>query len=136
VDLFGIAFSIIPTGVISGLSIAKTKHYRPQLWLSWALILIGLGLLSTNKVNTSRGFPIGFQVIVGAGAGILMTSTYFPVLAPLPVSENAQAISLFMFCRNFGQVGGTDACNSGGTDVYGRCGVSPSAGPCFKMNYA
>jgi hypothetical protein len=106
VDVFGTAFSIVPAGILSGLSIAKTKQYRPQLWLAWVLIIIEMGLLSTLNADSSRASAIGFQVIGGCGMGILVTSAYFPVLAPLPVSENARAIAFFMFCRNFAQVSG------------------------------
>ncbi|KIM76367.1 hypothetical protein PILCRDRAFT_826363 [Piloderma croceum F 1598] len=106
VDVFGTAFSIVPAGILSGLSVAKTKRYRPQLWLAWMLIIIEMGLLSTINADSSRASAIGFQVIGGCGMGILVTSAYFPVLAPLPVSENARAIAFFMFCRNFAQIWG------------------------------
>jgi hypothetical protein len=106
VDVFGTAFSIVPAGILSGLSIAKTKRYRPQLWLAWVLIIIEMGLLSTLNADSSRASAIGFQIIGGCGIGILVTSAYFPVLAPLSVSDNARAIAFFMFCRNFAQVSG------------------------------
>ena len=36
---------------------------------------------------------------VGIGAGMIYATTYFPVLAPLPVSHNAYALAFFSFCR-------------------------------------
>jgi hypothetical protein len=104
VDVFGLAFSIAPAGIISGLSVAKSHQYRPQLWLAWALIMIGAGFLSTITADSSRMTAIGYEIIVGAGMGILTMTTYFPVLAPLPVSSNAKALAFFTFCRNFAQV--------------------------------
>ncbi|KAF8587989.1 iron permease [Ramaria rubella] len=106
VDLFGIAFSLAPMGTLSGISVAKSHQYRPQLWLAWGLIILGTGLLSTLRVDSSRGMIIGFQIIAGSGLGIVGTTSYFPVLAPLPVSANAKALAFFTFCRNFAQIWG------------------------------
>lgn len=108
VDIFGVAFTIVPAGIVSGISVARTQYFRPQLWLSWILIMIGVGLMSTLHADSSRSSAIGFPAIAGIGLGILVTSTYFPVLAPLPLSDNAHAIAFFMFCRNFGQVSGCE----------------------------
>ena len=93
-------------GTIAGISIAASKRYRPQLWLSWGLVLIGLGLLSTVTAETSRGKSIGYQIIAGTGIGVLYSCTFFPVLAPLPVTVNAKAMGLFMFFRYFSQIWG------------------------------
>lgn len=104
VALFGICFSTGPISIIIGASIAATKRYRPQIWTAWCLMMIGLGLMSTVTESTSRGKSIGYQVLVGVGIGIVYSASYFPVLAPLPVSSNAPALSLFVFLRNFAQV--------------------------------
>ena len=106
VDTFGLAFSLAPSGIVAGLSVAASHRYRPQLWLAWALVMLGAGLLSTLHADSARARAIGFQVVAGAGLGILSTTTYFPVLAPLPVGANAKALAFFTFCRNFAQVWG------------------------------
>lgn len=46
------------------------------------------------------------QVIVAIGLGILYAAVNFPVLAPLPPSLNAEAMSFLAFARSFGQVFG------------------------------
>ena len=78
--------------------------YRPQLWLGWALLMLAMGLMSTLKADTPIGHGIGFPVLVGAGGGFLYQATYYPVLAPLPVSQNARANAFFSFCRIFAGV--------------------------------
>lgn len=107
VDCFGLALVSAPCGITAGLTVAKSRHYRPQLWFAWALILIGTGLLSTLTPDSSRAAGIGYVVPIGVGIGILTTTTYFPVLAPLPVSSNGLAVSLFTFFRNFAQARST-----------------------------
>lgn len=104
VDIFGLGFTIMPFGLISGISVAKSGKYRPQLWMAWASLIIAGGLLTSLEADTSRGKYIGYQVLIGLGLGILMTTAFFPVLAPLPVSMNANALAFFMFVRYFSQV--------------------------------
>lgn len=106
VDLFGTAFTIAPMSVVSGVIITVTKKYRPPIWFGWGLVLIGHGLLSTLHADTSRAKSIGYQIILGSGIGLVYSSIYFPVLAPLPVSSNAPALALYMFLRTFSQVWG------------------------------
>lgn len=104
VDLFGLSFTSGPFAVISGASITLSKRYRPQLWIAWCLIIIGLGLMSTITASTSRAASIGYQIPIGIGIGMNFSGVFFPVLAPLPVTSIAPAISLLIYLRNFAQV--------------------------------
>ncbi|KAJ7312393.1 iron permease [Mycena albidolilacea] len=104
VDIFGLAFSVAPSALLVGLSIAKTRQYRPQIWLSWSLAIIGLGLFTTLDVDSSRAKAIGFQIIPGVGLGMMTAAIFFPILAPLPVESNAHAIALYTFFRNFSNI--------------------------------
>ncbi|KAI0730581.1 Mfs1.2 [Earliella scabrosa] len=106
VDLFGFVFTTGPFAMITGATIAATKRYRPQLWLAWALMLIGLGLTSTMSESTSRAASIGYQIPTGIAIGMTYSATYFPVLAPLPLESSAPALSFFVFVRTFAQIWG------------------------------
>jgi len=68
--------------------------------------MVGTGLLITLDADTPLGHAIGFLVPCALGCGLLAFSTYFPVLAPLHVSQNGLAIAFFMFLRNFALVWG------------------------------
>ncbi|KAJ7151953.1 iron permease [Mycena filopes] len=85
VDIFGLAFSVAPSALIVGLSIARSHQYCPQIWVSWALVVIGTGLFSTLHADSSRARAIGFQIIPGAGLGMMTAAVFFPILAPLPI---------------------------------------------------
>lgn len=78
---------------------SKFGHYRPENLFGWAFATTSFGLLSMITVSSPRSWQIGFQVICGIGIGVLFTSTTFPILAPLPISETAHALSLFTFVR-------------------------------------
>ncbi|KAG9094278.1 hypothetical protein FRC06_010981 [Ceratobasidium sp. 370] len=101
VDLFGIAFTTAPFGIIAGISTVVLKKYRPQNYIAWGFTLVGMGLLSTLKYDSSKANWVGFQILIGIGGGILYSSTTFAILAPLPVSRNAPALALFAFTRTF-----------------------------------
>jgi hypothetical protein len=104
VDIFGATFTIAPFAIINGISVLLLNRYRPQNYLAWILGLIGMGLLSTIKADTSHARNIGYQIIEGAGLGMLFTATTFPILAPVKVSEAANALAFFTFIRSFAQV--------------------------------
>ncbi|KZT02019.1 MFS general substrate transporter [Laetiporus sulphureus 93-53] len=106
VDQFAVALVLAPSGIIAGVTVRRYQSYRPQLWISWVLLTLGTGLLILLREDTSRAHAIGYLVFCGIGLGILTTTTYFPVLAPLPISQNALALAFFMFLRNFAQVWG------------------------------
>lgn len=104
IDCLPYAFTMGVVLVVTGGSIAATKAYRPQLWLGWIFFMVAMGAMSTVRADTPVAHMIGFPVLLGVGGGIVYSATYFPVLAPLPVSENAHALALFAFFRSFAGV--------------------------------
>ncbi|KZT60146.1 iron permease [Calocera cornea HHB12733] len=106
VDTFGLAFTIAPAAVVGGVSAVLAKRYVPQNWIGWVIITIGTGILSLLRADTPTAKWVGFEILLGVGLGIVWTSVKFPILAPLPVSRNASAMSLFTFSRTFAQTFG------------------------------
>lgn len=104
ISIFGISFSVALVSIFSGVSVTVFKFYRPQLWIGWAITMVGFGLLTTLEADSSKGKSVGYQIVVGFGIGCVYSTTYFPVLARLPVEVNAQALSLYVFLRSFSQV--------------------------------
>ncbi|KAF9236868.1 MFS general substrate transporter [Melanogaster broomeanus] len=98
--------ALAPAAIVSGLLVKKTGRYRPQIWVGWCILLVGLGLMSTLRANTSPAFAVGFSVIVGIGIGIEYATMMYPVLAPLPVTQNAPAFAFMWFLRSFAGVWG------------------------------
>ncbi|EKM52353.1 uncharacterized protein PHACADRAFT_198414 [Phanerochaete carnosa HHB-10118-sp] len=90
-----------PCLMLTGISITATKQYRPQLWLGWALYLAGMGGMLTLAVDTPFAHIAGFLVLQGVGSSMIYATTYFPILALLPIMENAHALVFFAFCRSF-----------------------------------
>lgn len=96
-----------PFVVAAGVSVTVLKRYRTQLYLGWALSLAGaVGFSAALRAGTPLAVPIGLQVLGAGGAGLLFGATYFPVLSPLAVQENARALALFAFMRALAGVWG------------------------------
>ncbi|KAJ7641556.1 iron permease [Roridomyces roridus] len=106
VDGFGLSYTISPTCLLSGLVVQKTLRYRQPMWFGWILMIVGCALLGTLDENSSRSMCYGFQALVGVGMGIIYVTAYFPVLAPVPVSQSAPALAFFTFLRNFALIWG------------------------------
>jgi MFS family permease len=95
-----------PVLIGAGISINITKAYRPQLVIGWCLVVLAMGVLSSVRADSPLAHPLGFSVLVTLGAGFIYTGTYFPVLAPLNVKDNAYALSFFAYCRQFAAIWG------------------------------
>ncbi|KAF8502520.1 iron permease [Gautieria morchelliformis] len=106
VDLLPYSFSIAPFAIVAGATASATKKYRIQNVAAWCFIMIGLGLQTTLHVTSATRNWVGFEILAGIGLGLLFTATTFPILSPLPVSDNATALSLFIFIRSFFQAWG------------------------------
>ena len=68
------------------------------------MTVLAMGMMSTLRADSPFSHAVGYPIFLGIGSGIWYAATYFPVLAPLPISENAHALAFFSFCRSFASV--------------------------------
>ncbi|KAJ7749595.1 MFS general substrate transporter [Mycena maculata] len=97
--------TISPTVIVEGIIVAKTGRYRLMTLSGWILMILGLGLFISLDISTPLGLIVFYQLVLGVGIGFLYSTTFI-VLAPLPLSENASAVSLLIFMRTFPQAWG------------------------------
>lgn len=90
----------------AGGTVQAIKRYTPPNVAGWVFIVVGFGVMSLLKADSSVARWVGLQVLATAGIGVLYTAPIFTVLAPLPIERNASAIALFSFVRNFGYTWG------------------------------
>ncbi|KAF8514423.1 iron permease [Hysterangium stoloniferum] len=106
IDMLPYSFSVAPFAIVAGGTATAFNRYKPQNIIAWVFITVGMGLQSTLHVNSAVRNWVGFQIVAGIGFGMLFTATTFPILAPLHVRDNANALSLFIFIRSFFQAWG------------------------------
>ncbi|KAI0281064.1 major facilitator superfamily domain-containing protein [Russula aff. rugulosa BPL654] len=102
VDGFGLTYSISLIGL-------KTGRYLMLIYVGWTLIIIGAGLQTTLRADSSIAKAVGFQVVIGSGIGMVYVAVIFPILASIPVTQTAPAMALYVFSRNFGYIWGVTA---------------------------
>ncbi|KAH9933591.1 iron permease [Epithele typhae] len=106
VDIFPTAFILSPFAIVFGVLVRVMKKYRPANVIGWAFLLIGFGLLTLLKADSSTGEWVGFQIITAVGLGVIWATTVYPILAPLPVARSASALAFYNFARTFAQTWG------------------------------
>ncbi|KAI0083127.1 Mfs1.2 [Irpex rosettiformis] len=104
VNCLAMALMLGPSMIFTGASVTITKSYRIQLWIGWWILIIVMGAFTTIHYGTVKARAIGLSTLVNIGGGMLYSAQYFPVLAPMPVSESAHAIALYSFFRTFASV--------------------------------
>jgi hypothetical protein len=104
IDLFGLTFSLGLIAIVAGIVVKKSGNYVIPTFVGWVLVVVGVGLLTTLHVDSSIAKGIGFQIIIGSGGGIIYVITMYPILASIPVTQNAPAMALYVFSRNLGNV--------------------------------
>lgn len=102
--MFGLSYSISLVAIVVGITVKKTGKYVIPTYIGWALTVIGAGLLTTLRADSSMASSIGFQLVIGGGVGIIYVVSMFPILASIMVTQTASAMALHVFSRNFGYV--------------------------------
>ncbi|KAI0655295.1 iron permease [Cubamyces menziesii] len=100
------ALVMAPFSLLCGFSVKLLNKYRPANIFGWIVSIIGFGLLSLLRADSSTSQWVGFQFVTAVGTGTVYASTIFAVMAPLPTSRTAAALALHTFSRTFAQTWG------------------------------
>jgi MFS family permease len=103
VALFPDTFTVAPLAVVTGISITMTGHYRWAVWSGWAITVLGVGLSTLLKADTSIPAWIFLTMVSGIGLGILFPSMQFSLQAATTNKDMGFAVAMFSFFRTFGQ---------------------------------
>lgn len=98
--------ALLPAAIMGGGLLTKFGRYKPILFASFALIVVGFGLFSILDENSSTGAWVGFQVVESFGAGLSLAALLPALLAPLTDRDTALATSSWAFMRSFGVMWG------------------------------
>jgi predicted MFS family arabinose efflux permease len=94
--------ALLPAAIAGGGLLTRFGLYKPILFASFALIVVGFGLFSILDENSSTGAWVGFQVVESFGAGLSLAALLPALLAPLTDRDTALATSAWAFMRSFG----------------------------------
>ncbi|KAH9979113.1 hypothetical protein BGW80DRAFT_1249328 [Lactifluus volemus] len=123
IALFGLSYSIGLIAIVTGLVVKKSGNYAIPTYVGWVLTVVGVGLLTTLDADSSMAKSIGFQLVTGSGIGIINVTSLYPILASIPVTQNAPAMALYVFSRNLGTIWGVTI---GGAILQNKLPVKPN----------
>ncbi|POS71177.1 hypothetical protein DHEL01_v210424 [Diaporthe helianthi] len=97
---------LVPSGIVAGGLTAKTGKYKPQHFVGFALISIGVGLFTLLGPGSAKAAWVCFQIVTAIGLGIILTT----VLPAIQVSQGdvdiAKTTAMYAFVRSFGGIWG------------------------------
>ncbi|KAJ5345695.1 hypothetical protein N7452_003699 [Penicillium brevicompactum] len=105
-------FTISLSAGLVGMLITATGRYYSALWIGWATVTTGVGLLYLLNTNTAVYEWVLINLVVGLGTGSLFTSANLAIQANKSSDEMSHALGFFAFFRTLGQsigvaIGGT-----------------------------
>ena len=132
VALFPQTFTVAPASVVAGVVISVTGRYRGFTWVGWAVTVVGLGLLTLLKVDTSTPAWIFLNLVSGLGTGVLFSAMALAAQAASTNENMDYAVTLFSFFRGFGQtvgvaIGGTIFQNQMKKEILKRSVIAANA---------
>lgn len=114
IDLFAATAPGPLSAIVAGIIMAKTGRYKILIISSWAVLVLGTGLIYLFDIDTPTWQRVLFQILAGLPVGALFTLTLPSIQASLSIEDLAHAKAAFSFARSFGSVWGIAM----GTNVF------------------
>ncbi|KAI1781220.1 MFS general substrate transporter [Hypoxylon cercidicola] len=112
---------VVAFSLFAPITIEITRRYRVLLWVGWLVTTLFLGLWCLIAQNTSRTEVYVFQVLIGAGTGILFTGTQVPMQASVvDVNDTGLAVGMLVVFRLFGALVGLAISSTAFSSVFQR----------------
>lgn len=95
--------SSLAVAIVIGIIVSKTGRYKYAMALSWAITVLGFGILMLMDVNTSVVQFIFLNVPVSIGTGLLYTPLPTAICATVRPQYAGHAVTFYSFIRVFGE---------------------------------
>jgi len=97
---------LVPSGIMAGAVMAKTAKYKPQHFVGFGLVSLGIGLFTTLGKSSPKVAWAWFQIITALGLGVIMTAVLPSIQAALREEDVARITAVYTFLRSFGGIWG------------------------------
>ncbi|PWN32675.1 MFS general substrate transporter [Meira miltonrushii] len=103
VDMLALVITFGVGAVVGGVLSKKTGHYYPQFLLFPLIGIVASGLLYTIKIDSSTGYHVGTQILLGVALGPMIQSPMLALQANCPDKRLiSRALSFCAFAQRFG----------------------------------
>ncbi|KAK4703181.1 hypothetical protein P7C70_g3037, partial [Phenoliferia sp. Uapishka_3] len=117
VEVFPLALTIAPSAILAGWWVSRSGTYKLQNMIGWSLSILGFGLMTILKSDSSTALWAVFISITGLGIGSTLVASSFPVNAPIHPDDQPAVSAFQSFCRAFA---GVVAITIGGSILQNR----------------
>jgi hypothetical protein len=104
--------SYVLAALVAGAAVTAIGYYAPFMIIGSVLFPIGNGLLTTLTWSTPESKWIGYQILLGAGAGLGAQASMLPAQTVLDSEDVALGLSLLNFATVFSGAIFTSVANS------------------------
>lgn len=88
--------------IVAGIAVTKTGYYNPPALIGPVISVIGCGMLTTLRVDTSVRKWVGWQILAGGGIGAANQRGYMAIQTTLPQSQASVGLALVLFVQSLG----------------------------------
>ncbi|KAF8831183.1 hypothetical protein HHX47_DHR1000095 [Lentinula edodes] len=87
---------------ISGIVVSKTREYRLVMWISWAIFVVGYGLMTMLDSHSNTAMKELYPFVAAIGIGCLFQTPLIALQAAMPLKDMATSTGAFGFIRTLG----------------------------------
>ncbi|KAF2437973.1 MFS general substrate transporter [Karstenula rhodostoma CBS 690.94] len=102
VELFPAVFLLLPGSIIVAALTTRLGSFRWAIWMGWALVTLGAGLLMLLDLHTKYVVLAVALGVMGVGFGKVLTSVNVGIQAISKVEDAAMSASMYAFMRSLG----------------------------------
>lgn len=96
----------VPSAIASAVILSKYGKFKLLHVVGFALMAVGLGLLSIMNAESALAQWIVFQIIAAVGSGMVLNTQLPAFQAGVPESDQASATATWAYIRSFGNIWG------------------------------
>ncbi|KAL8951919.1 MAG: hypothetical protein Q9222_002138 [Ikaeria aurantiellina] len=101
-SLIALLLTVVVFVMAAGIATSAVGYYTPFMIVGGAVSIVGSALISTWRVDSGAGMWIGYQVVTGAGLGLVLQAPNIAAQTVLPKEEVAIGLSLLAFVQFLG----------------------------------
>ncbi|TKX23974.1 MFS transporter-like protein 66 [Elsinoe australis] len=88
--------------IATGIIISRIGYYTPVLVIGCAISMVGTGLLTTFRTNTTTGEWIGYQIVLGASLGLSLQQPFTAAQTVLADEDVPTGVTILTFTQSLG----------------------------------
>ncbi|KAJ8463511.1 hypothetical protein ONZ51_g10204 [Trametes cubensis] len=88
--------------VVSGQIISRTGRWRPIMWVAWAIMVLGWGLMTMLDDTSNTAMQVLYPLVAAMGIGCLFQTPLIGLQAAMPLKDMATSTAAFILIRTLG----------------------------------